>query len=63
MLAPIAEEGEVDEERAGEVAHDDAEWPAVEHDDEQDSAGNRQDDVREARDHERDRPLLDPEER
>ena len=35
LLAPVAEQREVDDQRAGEVADDDAERPLVEHDDEE----------------------------
>jgi hypothetical protein len=63
LLATVAEEREVDEQRAGEVAHDDAERALVERDDEQDRRADRQQHVREARGDERDRALLDAEER
>ena len=61
LLAPIPEEHEVDDQRAHEVADDDAERPLVEHDHEQQRRADREQDVREARDHERDGALLDPE--
>ena len=57
------EEGEVHRERAGEVADDHAERALLPHDDEEQGRGDRDRDVREAREHERRRPLLGPEQR
>ena len=63
LLAAVAEEREIHEQRSGEVPDDDAERPLVVDDDEQDRRGDREQHVREARRDERDRALLDAEER
>ena len=63
LLAAVADERGVDEERAREVADDDADRALVEHDDEEQRRADRQEDVREARRDEGDRALLDAEER
>ena len=63
LLAPVADQHHVDDQRAREVADDDADRALVERDDEEQRRADRQEDVREARRHERDRALLDAEER
>ncbi len=63
LLAPVAHEDRVHEERPGEVADDDADRSFVEHDDEEQRRTDGDEDVREARRDEGDRPLLDAEER
>ena len=49
LLAPVAEQREVHDERAGEVADDHADRPLVERDDEEQRRADREEDVREAR--------------
>ncbi len=63
LLTAVADEHGVDDQRAREVADDDADRPLVERDDEEQRRADRQEDVREARRDERDRALLDAEER
>ncbi len=63
LLAAVADEHRVDDQSAGEVPDDDANRALVEGDDEEQRRADGEEDVREARRDERDRPLLDAEER
>ena len=61
LLVPVREQDQVDHERAAEVADDDPERPLLVDDDEDHGERHGDRDIRERRDRESDRTLLDPE--
>ena len=63
LLAAVAEQREIDDQRPAEVADDDPDRTLLERDDEQEREPDREEDVREACADEGDRALLDAEER